>query len=255
MSSGIFNKYTVCHNRQTIRLSGYDYSNPAYYFVTVCIHDRKQNLFGDIANIPIGTGFVWDGSVGIGSVGIGSVGACSMDGFSVGAGSMGCPPVGAGSKPAHFRPNQYAAIVKKTWFDLPNHNHNIKLDEFIVMPNHIHGIIQIVGEPPRIGSKQLAGLEPAPTAEPTRMAMPVGLPEIVRQLKTFSAKRINIECKTPGKSVWQRNYYEHIIRNKKSLYFIRKYIRENPLKWMDDSENHIDREIDYFQMTEKGEKS
>jgi putative transposase len=216
MSTGIFNKFTGYHNRQTIRLAGYDYSKPGYYFITICIHDRKQNLFWD--NIPA----------------------------IVGAGSVGIEPVGADSKPAHLPhiahcpPNQYAAIVEKTWLDLPNHISNIKLDEFIIMPNHVHGVIQITGDSTR------AGLEPAPTGNATV----AGLPEIIRQLKTFSAKRINVERKTPGKPIWQRNYYEHIIRNKKSLYFIRQYIRENPLKWIDDSENHIDREIDEFQMTE-----
>jgi REP element-mobilizing transposase RayT len=59
-------------------------------------------------------------------------------------------------------------------------------------------------------------LEPAPTK---------GMPEIIRQFKTFSAKRINVLRQTPGQPVWQRNYYEHIIRNEKSLFFIRKYIR------------------------------
>jgi len=97
--------------------------------------------------------------------------------------------------------------------------------------------------------------EPAPTENAMTKSSPTTeLPEIVRQLKTFSAKRINIERKTPGKSVWQRNYYEHIVRDEKSLYFIRKYIRENPLKWIDDSENHIDREIDYFQMEKRGSR-
>jgi putative transposase len=211
MSSGIFNKYTGYHNRQSIRLASYDYSHPGYYFVTICVHDRKQYFFTDIPNIPVGI-------------------------------IPRIPPVGADSKPAQLYPNQYATIVEKTWLDLPNHISNIKLDEFIVMPNHIHGIIQIIGKSTR------AGLEPAPTGNATD----IGLPEIIRQLKTFSAKRINVERKTPGQSVWQRNYYEHIIRNKNSLYFIRKYIRQNPLKWIDDSENHIDREIDDFQMTEKG---
>jgi hypothetical protein len=50
MSSGIFNQYTGYHNRRSIQLQGYDYSKPRYYFVTVCIHDRKQNLFGDTGN-------------------------------------------------------------------------------------------------------------------------------------------------------------------------------------------------------------
>jgi putative transposase len=147
MSTGIFNKYTGYHNRQTLRLAGYDYSQPGYYFITICIHDRKQNLF-------------WDDIPAI-----------------VGAGSVGIDPVGAGSKPAHLThiahcpPNQYAAIVEKTWVDLPNHITNIKLDDFIVMPNNVHGIIQITGESIRVG------LEPAPTkSTPT-----VTLSEIIRQ--------------------------------------------------------------------------
>jgi REP element-mobilizing transposase RayT len=196
MSSGIYNRYTGYHNRRSIRLRGYNYSRPGYYFVTICIHDRKQKLFGSFDN----------------------------------------GPVGAGSKPAPvFKPNQYAQTVQQTWHDLPNHISNIVLDEFIIMPNHVHGIIRISDHDiNRAGLEDRAGLEPAPT---------VGLPEIVRQLKTFSARRINIRRNTPGQPVWQRNYYDHVIRDEKSLYFIRKYIRENPVNWSDDSESHIDREI------------
>jgi putative transposase len=78
------------------------------------------------------------------------------------------------------------------------------------------------------------------------------LPEIVRQFKTFSAKRINAIRKSPGNPVWQRNYYEHIIRDETSLYFIREYIRENPLNWSIDSGNHVSREIREFAMTGTG---
>jgi putative transposase len=161
MSSGIYNQYTGYHNRQSIRLRGYDYLQPGHYFVTVCIHDRKQNLFGDI-------------------------------------------PVGAGSKPALIFSNDYATIVENTWHDLPNHINQIELDEFIIMPNHFHGVIRICDCSLR------AGLEPAPTK---------GIPEIIRQFKTFSAKRINIARQSLGKPVWQRNYYEHIIRNEKIVIF------------------------------------
>lgn len=115
--------------------------------------------------------------------------------------------------------NNFGKIVKETWIDLPNHNSNIELDYFCIMPNHVHFIL-IINEVYR------AGLEPAPTAH--------GLPEIVRQFKTFSSKRINIARKSPGITLWQRNYYEHVIRNEKDLYEIRKYIEQNPINWEDD---------------------
>jgi REP element-mobilizing transposase RayT len=79
-----------------------------------------------------------------------------------------------------------------------------------------------------------------------------GIPEIVRQFKSFSAKRINVLRQTPGQPVWQGNYYEHIIRNEKSLFFIRKYIRENILNWNFDSDNHLEKEIHELELTEIG---
>jgi putative transposase len=59
------------------------------------------------------------------------------------------------------------------------------------------------------------------------------LPEIVRAFKTFSARRINAIRQTPGIAVWQRNYYEHIIRNEADLNRIRQYIANNPARWAD----------------------
>jgi hypothetical protein len=76
-----------------------------------------------------------------------------------------------------------------------------------------------------------AGLKPAPTTR--RHA----LPEIVRGLKTFSSRHINESRQTPGVPVWQRNYYEHVIRNEDSLDRIRLYIAENPARWAYDREN------------------
>ena len=128
------------------------------------------------------------------------------------------------------------------------------------MPNHIHGIINIVGagSKPALnhnhlsinkynheqstngneynekiinGKRERAGLEPAPTMH--------GLPEIVRQFKTFSAKRINQMNKTPNVCLWQRSFYEHIIRNERSLNAIKKYIASNPENWENDIDNLI----------------
>jgi putative transposase len=69
-----------------------------------------------------------------------------------------------------------------------------------------------------------AGLKPAPTNHH-------GLPEVVRALKTFSARKINQIRNSIGISVWQRNYYEHVIRNEKELNKLREYIVDNPLQW------------------------
>ncbi len=79
-----------------------------------------------------------------------------------------------------------------------------------------------------------AGLKPAPTLKH-------GLPEIIRALKTFSSRRINEQKKTPGIPVWQRNYYEHVIRNETDLNQIRKYIIKNPANWSMDEENPINK--------------
>jgi len=138
-----------------------------------------------------------------------------------------------------MRLNDAGEIVAWTWHDLPNHISNVQLDAFVVMPNHVHGII-IITDPVvavvvgagSVGAGSVgAGSEPAPTP---RM---YGLPEIVRQFKTFSARRINDLRGTPGTPVWQRNYYEHIIRDEESLNRIREYILNNPSRWEMDQEN------------------
>lgn len=76
-----------------------------------------------------------------------------------------------------------------------------------------------------------AGFKPAPTIKHH------GLPEIIRAFKTFSSRQINKIKNTPGNSLWQRNYYEHIIRNEDDLNKIREYIMQNPMRWDEDEEN------------------
>ena len=232
-------------HRRSIRLKGYDYSRPGIYFFTICVNPR-ESLFGAFS----------DGIVLL---------------------------------------SPYGEIVKSTWFDLPNHNLNITLDTFVIIPDHFHGIIIInetsavgeqgghdtdngdAGDDVGPGSEQNvgagsgqnvgAGSEPAPTfstndpsgtfstndpagtfctndrtdpictnnpashiAPFRRAPVPKQQPlsEIIRQFKTFSARRINEMRKTPGVSVWQRNYYESIIRGKDNLDKVRKYILANP---------------------------
>jgi REP-associated tyrosine transposase len=128
---------------------------------------------------------------------------------------------------SEMRLSQLGAIVEACWFDLPKHYNHLVVDEFIVMPNHIHGVVWLrrAGRP---------GFKPAPTNDGSR---PHVLPEIVRAFKTFSARRINALRGTSGVAVWQRSYYERVIRDNRELNAIREYIRSNPVNWQLDREH------------------
>ena len=132
-------------------------------------------------------------------------------------------------------------LAQAVWEDLPHHYPHVQIDVWVIMPNHMHGIIILTeaqateddmqsGADPKTNVG--AGLKPAPTA-PTRH----GLSEIVRAFKTFSARRINALHNTVGTPFWQRNYYEHVIRNESALDRIRQYIVDNPARWPEDPEN------------------
>ena len=126
-----------------------------------------------------------------------------------------------------MRLNDAGRLVKTVWDELPRHYPHIQLDAYIIMPNHVHGIVWLT---------RGAGLKPAPTNTNDDKARH-GLPEIVRAFKTFSARRINSLRRTVGTPLWQRNYYEHVIRNDESLNRIRQYIMDNPSRWDEDPEN------------------
>jgi len=119
--------------------------------------------------------------------------------------------------------NQFGEIVRQTWFDLPNHYTNIELDEFCIMPNHVHGIIMLTN----VGN---------PTADAAIQTNNIPLSEVIRAFKSFSARRINVARQTQGIPVWQRNYYEHIIRDQQEYLAIQAYIIQNPRNWEYDNE-------------------
>lgn len=132
-----------------------------------------------------------------------------------------------------MRASPIGRIVQACWAALPTHYPNVQLDAFVVMPNHVHGIIVILDDDPN--RKQVGeGLRPSPTGK-TRNRPP--LSEIVRAFKSFSARRINEQTARGGESFWQRGYYDHIIRHERSLERIRDYILTNPLRWQYDREN------------------
>ncbi|MCH8802373.1 MAG: transposase [Chloroflexi bacterium] len=131
-----------------------------------------------------------------------------------------------------MRLNKNGTIVAEQWVGLPSHYANAYLDEFVIMPNHFHGIIHLTeGSPTSVG----AGFQPAHASRPTNPQR--GLPEIIRGFKTYSSRGINQLNNTTGQPVWQRNYYEHVVRTEDDLDAIRRYIVENPLKWAEDPEN------------------
>ncbi len=124
-----------------------------------------------------------------------------------------------------MRLNEIGQIVVDTWQWLATQYKNIELDAWVVMPNHLHGIIVIADEYCRGGSR----------TAPTQQRKPIG--RLIGVFKTVSTKHINNIRNTPGLPVYQRNYYEHIIRNEESLTQIRQYLLNNPGQWEFDREN------------------
>ncbi len=126
-----------------------------------------------------------------------------------------------------MRLSPYGSIVAASWESLLDHYPFIELDAFVVMPNHVHGVVALVNAPTDTLPIEDTGLESAPPRNVHRH----GLPEIVRAFKSFSARRINESKGIQGQPVWQRNYYEHIIRNERAYLAIREYILSNPANW------------------------
>ena len=177
--------------RKSIRLKNFDYSSQGLYFITICVHNRVC-LLGDISNIDNPVGAIHES-----------------------------PDSAIHESPVMVL-NKYGMIVKKHWQSLPN-RFPILLDKYIIMPNHIHGIIHIINRAHR----------DAPLRGHKRSV----LSQCVGYFKMNTAKQINILNKTPGQHLFQRNFYEHIIRNENDLNEIREYIKNNPQMWDRDRDN------------------
>lgn len=171
--------------RRSVRLSGYDYSSPGAYFVTICSWN-KECVFGRIV----------DGVMVLNSLGI---------------------------------------LVEKEWWKTALIRKYIEPDECVVMPNHFHGIIVI--KPPmnfeEPNCRGVSSYAPTPTGQAlkTFKSPGTGLGSVVRGFKSAVTKQINLTDRSRLSPIWQRNYYERIIRDENELNEIRKYIRENPAKW------------------------
>jgi putative transposase len=201
------------HHRRSIRLREFDYSQPGAYFVTLCAFN-KECLFGQV-----------------------------VDG--------------------QMRMNAMGEIVHEEWFRSGRIRLEIELGAFVVMPNHIHGIVRIVGAHgvrPNVGANGVCPIThgvrpnvgangvcpPAATAggrakegerrSPLPMR-PRSVASFVAGFKSATTRRMRELHATICRSVWQRNYYEHIVRNERELSQIREYIATNPLRWAFDREN------------------
>ena len=174
------------HHRHSIRLPGYDYSSPGFYFITICTHQREC-IFGEI-----------------------------HDGY--------------------MNLNEYGKIVQQWLQNIEVRFPNVFLDEYSIMPNHIHAII-LIADSPMVGVIHESPLPLVDTTPSSILRRKMLLPKIIGYFKMNSAKEINILRQKLHQPLWQRNYYEHIIRNEKSLNIIRIYIKNNPLKWFADKDN------------------
>lgn len=127
--------------------------------------------------------------------------------------------------------NEFGEIVNEEWIKTPQIRPEVALDSFVIMPNHFHAILWILKT-----NDDKRGAQPcAPTDESAGLARPArSLGAIIAGFKSSVTIRINSIRETLGSPVWQRNYYEHIIRNEQSLNKLRQYILSNPARWVED---------------------
>lgn len=185
------------HHRRSIRLPGYDYSQPGAYFVTLVTHGREC-LFGAV-----------------------------VDG--------------------EMRLNDAGRIVAAVWASLPARYPGVRSGASVVMPNHFHGVVEIyeieghsrslVGAIHELPQRELPQQELPQRENSPEQRHLMTLPLVIGYFKRNTAKQINTFRQTPGTPVWQRNYYEHILRDEDEYRRIFQYILGNPGNWADDDEN------------------
>ena len=128
--------------------------------------------------------------------------------------------------------NTLGCIVETEWRKTEKIRPYVILDNYIVMPNHLHAIFFINYE--YMSESVRADRRSAPTKRQFGKAVPQSVSSIMRQFKSIVTKQINKTMATPSMKRWQRNYYERVIRNEQELNAIRLYIQHNPAMWLDD---------------------
>jgi len=121
--------------------------------------------------------------------------------------------------------NEFGQIVREEWEQTAVVRPNVELGEYVIMPNHVHGMLIFVDD--GVGATRRV----APVLQPNSLGAVLG------QFKSIVTKRINRLQNVAGRPVWQRNYYEHIIRDEREWENIHRYIESNPSMWAEDEEN------------------
>lgn len=133
--------------------------------------------------------------------------------------------------------NANGYLIESIWKDLAVRYTTVILHTFVIMPNHIHGIIQI-NRDNGVGATALPRPETDLTEGRGRTHAPT-IGNIVAAFKSISTKKYNEKNDVPGFKLWQRNYFEHVIRNDKSYQLISNYIVTNPVTWSSDCMNRV----------------
>jgi len=122
--------------------------------------------------------------------------------------------------------NNVGKLAEEVWLALPTHFPNVELGEWVIMPNHIHGIISI----------NVEATHASPLPRISKGPAPGSIGAIIGSFKSAVTKRVHQISKNTNNNLWQRNYYEHIIRNERDYQAIYDYIIANPLNWEKDEE-------------------
>jgi putative transposase len=130
--------------------------------------------------------------------------------------------------------NEMGEIAQACWVQIPDHFPSTWMDSFVIMPNHLHGIIWIGP----VGARHAVPLPINEISVPT-FGQPVrgSLGTIIRSYKSAVTRALNLRRQLPGATIWQRNYYERIVRSEAALDLTRRYISDNPANWSHDPEN------------------
>jgi REP element-mobilizing transposase RayT len=141
-----------------------------------------------------------------------------------------------------FDNRAWADVAAAVWLAIPTNVARVVLDEWVIMPNHLHGLLVLTDEDGGggpVGPFDWRWATPTPPAAPRPFAnAPSGsLGSIVRSYKAAVTRRINERCQTLGCKRWQRGYYERIVRDNHELDRIRRYVQDNPARWAEDRDN------------------
>jgi putative transposase len=132
--------------------------------------------------------------------------------------------------------NEFGTIVQNEWENSFIIRRELLSDEFVVMPNHFHGIVRVV----EIGNK--TGVPVDVVEQPPRIR-PKSVSSFMAGVKSVVTKRINEIRKTPGAHVLQYQFHDHVVRNEQELISIRQYIQNNPVNWKQDAVNGSHRNV------------